>query len=131
MLSVPSVTMNGGSFSRVTSRPLRSPVARPTTQAEQQARARPGTWFVDAVCAITSPARVVAAPTERSMPRGEDDQRLGDADGSDHGDLLGDQRQVAGVEEPRVDHAEDDDRDDQHDRRAERRVAVQQAPECG
>ena len=46
-------------------------------------------------------------------------------EGPDDGDLLGDQRQVRGEEEPWIDDAEDDDRDHQHDGGADRGVAVQ------
>ncbi len=67
MLSVPNVTMKGGSFSRVTRIPLRKPVAIPTTRPSSRLSTA-GTWLVDAVWAMTRPASVAAAPTERSMP---------------------------------------------------------------
>ena len=56
---------------------------------------------------------------------GEDDEGLGDGQGADDGDLLGDQGQVRRGEEAVVEEAEDDDRDDQHEGGADRRVAVQ------
>ena len=67
MLSVPSVTMNGGRFSRVTSRPLRNPQAVPTAMPMSRARP-PGTPLLAARLAITSIARMAVAPTARSMP---------------------------------------------------------------
>ena len=39
MLSVPSVTMNGGSLSRVTSRPLIAPIASAAQEADEQREA--------------------------------------------------------------------------------------------
>ncbi len=67
MFSVPSVTMNGGSRSRVTSRPLNAPAARPTTSPAASA-AGAGRPFWLAVCAITIDVSTMTAPTDRSMP---------------------------------------------------------------
>ena len=67
MLSVPSVTMNGGSRSRVTSAPLSRPHAVPTPKPMSSA-SRPGTpWSADSL-AITIDESTMIAPTDRSMP---------------------------------------------------------------
>ncbi len=65
--SVPSVTMNGGRLTRVTSKPLSSPA--PTARATPMRIARnPGTPFSAARVAMTIIARMATAPTDRSMP---------------------------------------------------------------
>ena len=68
MLNVPSVTMNGGSLSRVTSRPLMAPIAVPTAEAEQQREQprQPGSW--PSLAITIDEERTVIAPTDRSMP---------------------------------------------------------------
>ena len=66
--SVPSVTMNGGSRSRVTSSAVDAAAGRADGEAEQQgeqARAGPGR---PPSLAITIEDRTMIAPTERSMP---------------------------------------------------------------
>ena len=67
MFSVPSVTMNGGSRSRVTSAPLSRPQAVPTPKPSSSA-SRPGSPWSAASLAITIEDRTMIAPTERSMP---------------------------------------------------------------
>ena len=67
MFSVPSVTMNGGSRSRVTSMPLSRPQAVPTTKPISSA-SRPGTPASADSLAITIDDSTMIAPTERSMP---------------------------------------------------------------
>ena len=57
--------------------------------------------------------------------RGEDDEGLRDGERADDGDLLRDEREVRRVEEAVVEEPEHDHGDDQHDGRADRRVAVQ------
>ena len=65
--NVPSVTMNGGSFRRVTSAPLRSPQVVPTPNPISSASS-PGTpWSADSL-AITIDDNTMMAPTDRSMP---------------------------------------------------------------
>ena len=67
-LSVPSVTMNGGSPIRVTSTPLSSAGGDPDGDPDQQ-REEPGhARCPRASLAITIIARIVTAPTDRSMP---------------------------------------------------------------
>ena len=70
--------------------------------------------------------RMQIAPTDRSMPGGQDDQGLADRQRGDHRGLLDDDRQRARLGEPRVDDGEDDDGDDQHHQRAEGGMGVQQ-----
>ncbi len=65
--SVPSVTMKGGSFSRVTSRPLTAPAAVPTTIPIRIATG-PGIPLSALSLALSSIARMEIAPTDRSMP---------------------------------------------------------------
>ena len=67
MLSVPRVTMNGGSFTRVTSTPLSVPARAATTMPIASA-ATPGTPWSDDTLAITIADRMAMAPTDRSMP---------------------------------------------------------------
>ena len=90
-------------------------------EADAAARAAPGTPESAESLAITIDDRTMIAPTERSMPGGEDDQRLGDAQRADHHHLLDDQRQVRRLEEAVGGDAEDDDREQQDEQRAQRR----------
>ena len=67
MFSVPRVTMNGGSRSRVTSRPLSPPASVPTSSPRTRASG-PGTPKLAALPAITIEVKTMIAPTDRSMP---------------------------------------------------------------
>ncbi len=67
MLRVPRVTMNGGSLNRVTSTPLRRPPRVPTAKPASRA-SQPGQPCSADSFAITIMARMVSAPTDRSMP---------------------------------------------------------------
>ena len=67
MLSVPRVAMNGGNFNRVIRAPLSHPHRVPTAKPMISARTA-GTPLLAAMLAITSIARIVIAPTERSIP---------------------------------------------------------------
>ena len=67
MLSVASVTMNGGSLSRVTSRPLIDPIARPHRKPTISARP-PGSPAFVARLAMMTEVKTVIAPVDRSMP---------------------------------------------------------------
>ena len=65
--SVPRVTMNGGSLSRVTRSPLAAPATRPTS-SEISTASGPGTPCSALILAPTSMAKIAMAPQERSMP---------------------------------------------------------------
>jgi hypothetical protein len=67
MFSVPSVTMNGGSRNLVTRKPFIAPAASPTTSPRRSASGA-GAPLPVASCATTMEARIMTAPTERSMP---------------------------------------------------------------
>ena len=67
MLKVPSVTMNGGSLSRVTNAPLMAPATAPARMPSARAKI-PGIPFFTAKLAISSDERIAMAPTDRSMP---------------------------------------------------------------
>jgi len=67
MLSVPSVTMNGGNRRRVMSRPLRSPAAVPKMKPRPSA-ATPGTPKSAESLPMTIETKTAMAPTERSIP---------------------------------------------------------------
>jgi hypothetical protein len=67
MLSVPSVTMNGGRLIRVTKNPFKAPPAVPIRMPIRIASG-PGTPPEDARLAMISIENTVSAPTDRSMP---------------------------------------------------------------
>ena len=67
MLSVPSVTMNGGIFSRVTSVPLSQPKTAPNQEAERKGEDRRHA-VETARRPITTDEMTMMTPTERSMP---------------------------------------------------------------
>ena len=67
MLSVPSVTMNGGICNRVTSAPLRKPKATPHSSPSGKAKTI-GTPSMTASRPITTDEITMITPTERSMP---------------------------------------------------------------
>ena len=67
MFSVPSVTMNGGSLTRVTSRPLSIPHASPTVKPRSNA-SKPGTPASAESFAMTIDESTMMAPTDRSIP---------------------------------------------------------------
>ena len=67
MFSVPSVTMNGGSRTLVTSSPLAAPASAPTPRPSRIASG-PGTPESKAVLAITIDENTMMAPQDRSMP---------------------------------------------------------------
>ena len=67
MLSVASVTMNGGSLSRVTSSPLIDPIARPHRKPTISARPPGSPAFVVRLAMMTE-VNTVIAPVDRSMP---------------------------------------------------------------
>ena len=66
IIMVPSVTMNGGIFSRETRTPLKRPKARPTTTI----RRREGTIGNPCLSAVPPmmAAAIMTVPTERSIP---------------------------------------------------------------
>ena len=67
MLSVPSVTMNGGRLSRVTRAPLRHPASSADRDADQQGEDA-GHAVVRREVGHDSIDRMQIAPTDRSMP---------------------------------------------------------------
>ena len=108
MFSVPSVTMNGGSLSRVTSSPLSRPQAVPTTNPSSRA-SRPGSPWSAAELGHHDRRQHHDRADREVDAGGEDDERLGDAQRADHHDLLQDQRDVARRQEAVRREREDDD----------------------
>ena len=100
--------------------PLSSPQQGADGKPMSRAR-KPGTPLFAARLAMTSMDRMHDGADGQVDAGGEDDQGLTDRQGGDDGDLLEDERDVAGLREPRVDDREDDERDDQHQQRADRR----------
>ncbi len=88
MLSVPSVTMNGGSLSRVTSRPLIAPIARPHRKPTISARPPGSPAFVVRLAMMTEVKHGDRADRQVDA-RGQDHQRLTQCQHGDDGDLLG------------------------------------------
>ena len=68
MLSVPSVTMNGGRFSRVTSAPLMDPASGADRNADQQRQDARHAVVGREVGHHEHRDRMAIAPTDRSMP---------------------------------------------------------------
>ena len=118
MLNVPSVTMNGGSLTRVTSRPLSRPnsVVTPMPHEDGQRRGQAEVGrdlgHHDAAQRHDHAARQVDAG-------GQDDQRLADGDHADDHHLLQDQREVLAAEEAVGRRREEDAGDQQRDEGAE------------
>ena len=119
MLSVPRVTMNGGSFTRVTSTPLSVP-ARAATTIPIASAATPGTPWSDGDLGHHHRRQDGDGPDRQVDAGGEDDDRLADGEGGDHRRLLQQQRDRRLGEEAGVDEVEDDARDHQDQRRADR-----------
>ena len=67
MVSVPSVTMNGGSLIRVTRKPLIAPIAVPQAKPRISART-PGMPALVQKFAIRIDEKTAMAPADRSMP---------------------------------------------------------------
>ena len=124
MLSVPSVTMNGGSLSRVTSKPLRAPIAVPQTQPDQQ-RQHAGHAQLGREVGHQDRGEHRDRAGGQVDAGGQDDQGLAQRQGGDHGDLGDHQAEVRGRQEPAGDDREGDDRDEQDRERAQDRVGVQ------
>ena len=124
MYSVPSVTMNGGSFRRVISAPLSRPQAVPTPKPSSSASGpgRPGS--VPSL-AITIDDRTMIAPTERSMPavRMTSVWAMPSVPTTITCWTISDR--FAGRQEAVGGDAEVHDREQQDEQRPERRVAVQ------
>ena len=122
---VPRVTMNGGRFSRVTSAPLSSPVSSPTAMPISSAIG-PGTPWSSLSFTITRRRQHHRHADGQVDAGGQDDHGLPHGECGDDRDLLHEQgerlrpQEVVG-EDPEHDHGHD-----QHDERAQRRVAVQQ-----
>ena len=125
MLSVPRVTMNGGSLIRVTSRPLsvagqRSPTTTPISSAS-----KPGHAVVGDQLRHHQRRQHHDRADGQVDAGGQDDQGLPDGQRADDRHLLDDQGQVLRPQKsvsarPKTMHGQD-----QHDQRAERRVPVQ------
>ena len=94
MLSVPRVTMNGGSFNRVTSSAVEQPAQGADGDADEQREDSRARRCSPASLAITSIARMRDRADGQVDAGGEDDQRLTDGQRRDDGDLLEDQRDV-------------------------------------
>jgi hypothetical protein len=71
-------------------------------------------------------ARIAMAPTDRSMPAVRMISVCPSGERADDRHLLQDERQRVRRGEARVEGGEDDERDDQHEERADRGVRVQQ-----
>ena len=68
MLSVPSVTMNGGSAIRVTSRPLTKPERARRPAMPSRIASSGGTPLSTAILVITMQPNAITVPHDRSMP---------------------------------------------------------------
>ncbi len=127
MLRVPSVTMNGGILSRVTSAPLRKPKAEPQMRPSGKARIV-GTPSSTARRPITTDEMTMMTPIDRSMPGGEDHQGLTDAENAGDHHLGQNGRDVAGGGETRrIDRHSEQQAERQHDEWDGRRVDMQEA----
>ncbi len=116
--------MNGGSLSRVTSRPLSSPPAAPT--ATPMSNASDAGHAVVRREAGHDQHRQDHDGADRQVDAGgEDDEGLADGERRDHGHLLEQMGDHRWLRQPRIDDAEHDEGQDQHEDRADRRVGVQ------
>ena len=87
MLSVPSVTMNGGRFSRVTRTPLSKPIAVPQHEADEQ-RERAGQPGVRRELRHEDRGEDGDRARRQVDAGGEDDERLAEREDGDHCHLL-------------------------------------------
>ena len=78
MLRVPSVTMNGGSLTRVTSAPLRKPGSAPTTATPTSSASGPGTPCVGGELGHDDVREQHDGADRQVDAGGEDDERLAD-----------------------------------------------------
>jgi hypothetical protein len=124
MFSVPRVTMNGGSRNLVTRKPFRAPAARPDDQACEQG-SRGGKSVVDGELGHDHGRKDHHGPDREVDACREDDEGLGDGQGADDRDLLGDQGQVFNTQEPLIEEAEDHHRDEKDEGGADGGVAVE------
>ena len=99
MLNVPSVTMNGGSRSHVTSAPLTKPKAAQASDPEQD-RQHGRHVVVDRHLRHDDRPEGHHRAARQVDARGEDDERLADGQRADHHHLLEDQREVRRRQEP-------------------------------
>ena len=93
MFSVPSVTMNGGSFTRVTRTPLSGAGSVPTPKPRSRA-SEPGHPVVGGDLGHHHRAKDHDGADRQVDAGGQDDDGLADGERADHGDLLEDQREV-------------------------------------
>ena len=124
MLSVPSVTMNGGSLSRVTSRPLIAPIARPHRKPTISARA-PGSPAFVARLAMRIEEKTAIAPADRSMPAVRMTSVWPSASTAMTVTCGEHEPEVGRREEPAAEDRERDDREEQDRERAQDRAGVQ------
>ena len=124
MFSVPRVTMNGGSRNLVTRNPFRAPAASPTTRPASSAMGA-GSSVVDGELGHDHGRKDHDGPDGKVDACGEDDEGLGDGQGADDGDLLGNQGEVFNPQEPVIEEAEHDHRDEKYEGGADRGVAVE------
>ena len=105
MLKVPSVTMNGGRLSRVTSVPLMAPATAPARIPSSNAKI-PGMPFVHGEVGHQQRRKDRDGPDRQVDAGGQDDQRLTDGQRGDHRDLLQDDADRLRLDEPRIDDRE-------------------------
>ena len=117
--------MNGGSLSRVTSRPLIAPIAVPQQRSRAAARAPPGSPAFGGQVGHQDRGEDGDRAGRQVDAGGQDDQRLAQREHRDDGDLGQHQAEVGGREEPAAEDRERDDRQDQDRERAQDRAGVQ------
>ena len=125
MVSVPSVTMNGGSLSRVTRKPFERAHRGAADEARAAARAGRACPARCAKFAIRIEEKTAIAPTDRSMPAVRMISVWPSASTAITVTWASTRREVGRREEPAVQERERDDRHDQHGERSEDRVGVQ------
>ena len=94
MLSVPRVTMNGGSRRRVMSQPVEAPAGECRRERRRRGRAARARPISTESFAITSDAEHHDRAHRQVHAGGQDDDRLADGQGAHDHHLLDDQRQV-------------------------------------
>ena len=126
MLHVPSVTMNGGSRSRVTRMPLTQPQAMPVKRP--MGKRQPDRHAALHRQPSHDDRRQHHDRADRKVDAGsEDDERLGDAEHGDDRHLLQHQRQVERREEAAAgEEAEDQHAEDEDEERNRRRIGVEE-----
>ena len=116
--------MNGGSRNLVTRKPFSAPAASPTTRPASRASRR-GHSVVDGELGHDHGGQDHDGADGKVDAGGEDDEGLGDGQGADDGDLLGNQGEVFNPQEPVIEEAEHHHRDEKDEGGADGGVAVE------